>query len=136
MQFIIDNWLLFLALAIILALLIGEPLKRKMLNIHMIGVNDVPRLTGHDDAVLIDVREDKEFKAGHIPDALSVPLSGLGKNISKLEKYKNKPLILSCRTHNRSIRAATMLSRQGFDQIHVLHGGFMAWQKENLPIEK
>ncbi|RTZ59283.1 MAG: rhodanese-like domain-containing protein [Gammaproteobacteria bacterium] len=136
MQFVIDNWLLFLALAIILALLLGEPLKRKMLNIDMISVADVPRLTGHDNAVLVDVREDKEYKAGHIPDALSVPLSGLSKNISKLEKYKNKPLILSCRTHNRSLRAATILSRQGFEDLKVLHGGFMAWQKENLPIEK
>ncbi len=136
MQFVIDNWLLFLALAIILALLVGEPLKRKMLNINMISVNDAPRLMGHDNAVLVDVREEKEYKAGHIPDAINVPLSGLSKNINKLEKYKNKPLILSCRTHNRSLRAAALLSRQGFEDLKVLHGGFTAWQKENLPIEK
>ena len=136
MQFVIDNWLLFLALAIILALLIGEPLKRKMLNINMINVNEAPRLMGHDNALLVDVREEKEFKAGHIPDARNVPLSVLSKNINKLEKYKNKPLILSCRTHNRSLRAAAILARQGFADLKVLHGGFTAWQKENLPIEK
>jgi len=136
MQFVVDNWLLFLALAIILALLLGEPLKRKILNIDLIGVADVPRLTGHDHAVLVDVREEKEYRAGHIPDALNVPLSGLIKDVSKLEKYKNKPLILSCRTQNRSLRAATILSRQGFEDLKVLQGGFMAWQKENLPIEK
>ena len=107
-----------------------------MLNINMISVNDAPRLMGHDNAVLVDVREEKEYKAGHIPDAINVPLSGLSKNINKLEKYKNKPLILSCRTHNRSLRAAALLSRQGFEDLKVLHGGFMAWQKENLPIEK
>ncbi len=136
MQFVIDNWLLFLALVIILALLIGEPLKRKMLNIDMISVADVPRLTGHEKAVLVDVREEKEYRAGHIPDALNVPLSSLVKNVDRLEKYKNRPLILSCRTHNRSLRAASLLSRQGFEDLKVLHGGFLAWQKENLPIEK
>jgi len=67
-QFIIDNWPLFLALFVILALLIGEPLKRKMLNIDMVGVMDVPRLTGSENAVLIDVREEREYKSGHIPD--------------------------------------------------------------------
>jgi len=67
---------------------------------------------------------------------LNMPLSSFGGNIDKLEKFKNRPLILSCRTHNRSMRAAAMLARKGFGDLKVLQGGFMAWQKENLPIEK
>lgn len=136
MQFVIDNWALFLALVVILVLLLSDPIKRKIFNIEVIGVNDVPRLTGHKDAVVVDVREIKEFQGGHIPKAVNLPLSGLTSNLNKLDKYKGKPLILSCRTTNRSMRAAGILAKRGYEQIHVLQGGFMAWSKENLPVEK
>jgi rhodanese-related sulfurtransferase len=73
---------------------------------------------------IVDVREDFEYRAGHIPTAVNLPLSTLGNQVSRVKK--SQPWYLICRSGARSKRAAMMLSKAGYDVINV-KGGMNAW---------
>ncbi len=74
---------------------------------------------------LIDVRERHEYAAGHIPLAANRPLSEVASWSSEIEP--DRPLILYCRTINRSRRCADILCARGFREVYVLEGGYTAW---------
>lgn len=135
-QFIINNWMLFLGLFVVLALLLYEPLSQMMFQIRKVSPLEVPKLISRDSAVVVDVCESKEHKLGHIPKSINIPLSRLSQDIEQLKKYREKPIILCCRSGNRSIKAAVMLRRNGFETVYALGGGLLAWEKENLPVER
>ncbi len=136
MEFIITNWYLFAGLLVILYMLYGGAITQKFLGINAVSAFEAVRLMNQEKAVMIDVCEDKEFKEGHILNSVSMPLSSLVKRMGELDKHKAKPVIISCKTGNRSGRAASMLRKNGFESVNILSGGITAWKKENLPIEK
>lgn len=135
-QFIINNWMLFLAFFVVLVLLLHEPISQMVYKIRKVSPLEVPKLTSRDSAVVVDVCENKEYKLGHIPKSINIPLSRLSQDIEQLKKYREKPIILSCRSGNRSIKAAVILRRNGFETVYSLGGGLLAWEKENLPVER
>lgn len=135
MQFVIDNWYLFLALVVVLSMLIGGPIRQSLLGISSIPIAQAIQLVNRQSGIIVDVREPDEFKSGHIPRAINVPLSTLKSRVNELEKYKDKPVIVCCRSGQRSAQAAVSLRKQGFNTVHNLSGGFSAWQRDNLPTE-
>ena len=135
MHFVVNNWYLFVALFGVLFMLVGAPLRQAMLGIASIPSSQAVQLINRQSGIVVDVREAEEFKSGHIPRALNLPLSGLATRLNELQKFKDKPVILCCRSGQRSARAAVMLRKNGFNQVHNLSGGLLAWQKENLPTE-
>lgn len=135
-DFFSQNWHLFLTLAVILALLVLEPVLLKMAGINVISPLRVSQLVNHESAMVLDVCSDAEFNKAHIPDSVNVPLAELSKSEDKLNKYIDKPVIISCRSGNRSKSAAKKLSKIGFKQVYILSGGNMAWEKENLPMKR
>ncbi len=80
--------------------------------------------------LVIDVREPREFKRSHIPQARNAPLSKLLKE--PLDLPKDAPLVLVARTTRRSRRAAYVLQQQGFKNLTVLEGGMQAWENVDL----
>ncbi len=101
----------------------------KTVNVHLAAA-----LKHRKDVVLIDVREDWEYANGHIPGARNIPLGTLDKRSKKIPK--NKAVILTCRSGSRSGRAYSQLSAKGFENIHNMAGGFMAWQKAGYDTER
>ena len=77
------------------------------------------------DCLLLDVRERREYEAGHLPNARSMPLSQLEIWTSELDK--ERLLILYCRSGHRARRCAEALSARGFRHVRVLDGGYSAW---------
>ena len=136
LNFIINNWYLFAALVVIIALIALDPLRRKASGVQSVSAVQVPQLVNHESAVVIDVSSAGEYKEGHIPNAISIPVAELDKNLKRLQKYKDKPVVLSCRSGTRSNKAAAVLRKNEFTRLYVLSGGLLSWQKENLPIEK
>lgn len=136
MQFVINNWYLFLGLVVILGLLAGPYLRELMYGVQSVSPSRAVQLLNHHTAVLIDVREVAEFEGGHIGPARNYPLSTLSSKINELEKFKDKPVVLYCRSGQRSAQAAVQLHKHGFAAVYNLSGGIMAWQGENLPVEK
>lgn len=135
-DFIIKNWELFLALAIILALFAAGPLMQFIHGIKNIGPMQAVQLVNREGGVFVDVCQPEEYKAGHIPNSLNVPLTALQQPPKQLEKYKGKPVVVSCRSGNRSVKGAVMLRKQGFQTVYSLSGGLAGWQRDNLPLEK
>jgi rhodanese-related sulfurtransferase len=88
------------------------------------------------DVVIIDVRTPSEVKAdGKIPNSILVPLGNLGDNVDKLKKYKDKKIIVYCRSGNRSTSASRFLTSLGFKEVYNLQGGIRKWKNEGLPVK-
>ncbi|MCK5647932.1 MAG: rhodanese-like domain-containing protein, partial [Gammaproteobacteria bacterium] len=87
-------------------------------------------------SLVLDIREDKEYQSGHIKDSIHIPLSALKSRVSELDKYKDNNIILGCRSGSRSGRACGILKKSGFEKVHNLRGGVLAWESENLPMNK
>lgn len=90
--------------------------------------NDLKR----DGAVLLDVREMREWKAGHAPGARHIPLREVSRQIDSLPH--NRRLVVVCRSGHRSSRATFLLKRSGFNAVS-LNGGMLAWVAAGLPLE-
>lgn len=110
--------------------------------------DDVPRRTIHDmhraqranpPALVIDVRREQAYADGHIPGSIRVSTSGLQAWASQQPAAaKKRPIYLYCACtaeHSAAVGAVT-LNRMGFDAVYAVEGGWTAWQKAKLPIEK
>jgi rhodanese-related sulfurtransferase len=87
-------------------------------------------------ALLLDVRSQGEFDAGHILEARHVPQDQLAGSVETLKKFKDKVVIACCESGMRSGAAARLLQAQGFTKVVNLKGGLQAWRAENLPLVK
>ena len=96
-----------------------------------VSVNEALELLDGD-AILLDVRQENEWDAGHAPMASLIPLAELSDHLDELPR--ERLIICACRSGGRSLRAATFLHESGFDAVN-LAGGMMAWFKEDLPFE-
>jgi len=94
------------------------------------------QLINHKDAIVLDVREPNEYVSGHVLNSKHIPLGKLKERMGELEKYKDRAVVVMCRTGNRSGTACFLLGKQGFTQASTLTGGVNAWQKNKLPLEK
>lgn len=136
MQFVINN-----ILPISIAFLSGAMLFWSVFGNRIRGIKEADyiaalQLINHKNAVVLDVREESEYQLGHILNSKLIPLGKLGERIGELEKHKEQPVVVVCRTGNRSGMACVTLGKRGFTQAYNLAGGVTAWQKANLPLEK
>ena len=100
-----------------------------------VGPMDAVRLMNQG-ALLLDVRSQAEFDAGHVLDARHIPQDQLASSIETLKKYQEKVVIACCESGMRSGAAARLLQAQGFTRVVNLKGGLQAWRAENLPLVK
>jgi rhodanese-related sulfurtransferase len=135
-EFAFRHWLLFVALLVILGLLIGSEIMRMMRGVKSISPVQALQLINHEDALVVDIRDSGEYKSGHIPNAQNIPLSNLASRLGELQRFKDKPIILYCRSGVSSDGACSLLKKNGFKLLHTLSGGLPAWQGANLPISK
>jgi rhodanese-related sulfurtransferase len=95
-----------------------------------VSVDDLPA-----DAVILDVREDEEWAAGHIQGATHVPMNRLPNTVAYQPHALggDRPIVVVCRMGGRSAAVTAWLSAQGFD-AHNLHGGMLAWAQAGRPM--
>jgi rhodanese-related sulfurtransferase len=105
-----------------------------------VTVQEAAAHTGHGnaaesggDAVLLDVREPYEWQAGHAPRAVHLPLSALAAGAGLPEAAQARPLIVICRSGNRSRQAAELLAARGAVAVDVI-GGMRDWAVVGLPV--
>lgn len=87
------------------------------------------------DALLVDVREPREYVAGSIPDSKLIPLSRIGYEIRNLRRHADRPIILGCRSGRRSELVCRLLKENGFAEVYNLAGGIEAWKQAERPLE-
>lgn len=79
---------------------------------------------------ILDVREDFEVTEGMIPEALHIPMGDLNRRLNELDR--SRPIIVVCRSGNRSARVADALNTAGYS-ADTMTGGMIAWQRAGLP---
>lgn len=129
-EFALNHWMLVTAFCVLLGLLTANTLS----TLGGIGTQEAVTLINRESALVIDIRNVEEFAAGHVMDALNVPLADLPKAGDKLKKHVGKPLIVCCATGNLAGQAARQLKAQGFARTYALKGGIGAWRADNLPV--
>lgn len=87
-------------------------------------------------ALLLDVREPQEYAAVHVQNAKLIPLGDLGSRMNELEAYKDKPIVVMCRSGRRSASAVAELKDAGYTRVSNVRGGITAWEKEGLEVVK
>ncbi|TPN83394.1 rhodanese-like domain-containing protein [Aquimarina algicola] len=98
-------------------------------NIKILNADDFKSSIAQKNVQLIDVRTPKEYRSGHIFNALNIDvLKSSTFRMNAKELNKEEPIYLYCRSGNRSQKAAKILLELGFDQIYDLKGGYMAWR--------
>ena len=90
-----------------------------------------------DTILLVDVRGTDDFvgEQGHIKNAMNIPLEELSSRLNELSDYMEKPVALICRTDRRSAKAAQLLTRNGYADVHVVKQGMTDWNVKGYPIE-
>jgi glyoxylase-like metal-dependent hydrolase (beta-lactamase superfamily II)/rhodanese-related sulfurtransferase len=84
--------------------------------------------------VVVDVREPWEYRQGHVPGALLIPLGQLSTRVNELDP--ERPVAVICASGNRSQSAAALLGQKGFKTVYNVSGGTGAWQYSGLALER
>jgi rhodanese-related sulfurtransferase len=135
-EFVGNHPYLFTALFIVIALLIGSIVGELLWGAQAVLPQEATLLINREDALILDVREENEYKQGHILNAMHIPLGALSSKIGRLEKFRNRPIVANCLNGHRSARACSLLKKQGFEKVYNLKGGINAWQEASLPITR
>ncbi len=129
--------LLLLGLAVSSGGMLLWPLvSRSFRQTHEVGAIEAVQLINRREAVVLDVRDTGDFAAGHIAGARHIPEAKLAERMKELDKYKSRPILVSCRTGSRAPTASGLLRKQGFAEAFSLRGGIQGWQQAGLPLEK
>lgn len=136
-EFVLNNVVLFAALAGVLVLLIKAELDHQANKGLLLSPAMAIRLmNNHDDALIIDIRTAAEYKSGHIKGAKNAPLAEFSSSIESYSSYKNKPVLIYCNSGNTATRAIRLLKKAGFENINNLEGGINAWKEASMPLTK
>ena len=137
-DFIASNWHLFAALIVISTLIGIDTMRRGGAGANQVSAVQLPQFINQENAVVVDVCPPEEFRKGHIPAAINIPVDQIKEQLGQLEKFrkKDRPIVLSCRSGQRASRAAAVLRKNEFKRVYTLSGGLAAWEKENLPLER
>jgi phage shock protein E len=101
-----------------------------------VDVEEFAKLRGNTNNIVLDVRTEKEFKAGHIPGAINIDVNApdFEQQVGKLGT--NKTFLVHCAAGVRSRRACGKLDAAGFQNLIDLAPGFNGWQQAGQPVEK
>ena len=136
LEFIGNHPLLILAFTVTLGVLLASEISRRMSGMKAVDPIQANQLSNRESAVFLDIRDDGEYRGGHIPEAIHIPVKQLADRIAELNKHKDCPVIAYCRSGSRSNGAGRLLKKHGFENVYNLDGGIAAWQKANLPLSK
>lgn len=101
-----------------------------------VDVEEFDKLRANKENVVLDVRTEREFKAGHLPGAVNIDANAADfeERVAKLDK--NKTYLVHCAAGGRSARACKKLESMGFKELYDLGPGFNGWQKAGKATEK
>lgn len=101
-----------------------------------VDVAEFDKLMTAGNGLLVDVRTDGEFAAGHLKGAKQIDINGSNFNEQVAKLDKDVPVYVYCRSGARSGRAAKMMKGMGFKEVYNLEGGILAWQRAGKSVER
>ncbi len=133
MKFIIDNIFLIGLMLVSGGALVVHTMQRVGAKVTALQAT---QLINKGKTLILDVRNADEFAAGHIRDAKNIPLKELKGRVAELEKFKARPVVVVCTKGLQSLKAATLLNKEGFAEVSSLLDGMDAWQAQGLPVTR
>ena len=134
-NFISNNPILFLLFFVILGFIIFNEYKSITQKFKNISPQDAVFLINKDDFIL-DVIEISELSEWIIKNSKHINFSSVKTSLDSIKKYKDKPTIVYCKSGARSSTISNILTKNNFQEVYSLKGGFDAWISDNLPISK
>ena len=131
LEFIGNHWILS---GVWLVLILAVVFQLKASASKSVGPQQAVMLINRSDAVVVDVRDKKEFDSGHIVDAINIPLAKFDQRMAELTKHKEKPVVVVCKMGQQSSDACKKLTTAGFAQVSKLGGGITEWKAQSLPL--
>jgi rhodanese-related sulfurtransferase len=99
-----------------------------------VSPQQLTNLVNRENALVLDVRDAKEFREGHITGSKNIPFSQLQNKLGELESHKETPVILVCKMGQHAGAAGRILSTSGFTDVRRLSGGVTGWKSDGLPL--
>ena len=122
---------------VIVLMIIVITIKIQMSPIKQLSTQQMTFLVNRESGVVVDSRSEKDFKAGHIVDAVHLSNEKVSKNdFVSLEKHKDNPIIVVCSAGLSAGKVANQLAKAGFTRVNLLKGGMNAWLSAGLPVTK
>lgn len=133
MKFFIDNSWLIATFVLSGGLLLWPHLQTRGRKVSLLQAT---QMINQGKTVIVDVRDPAEFAAGHVRNAINLPLKNFSGGLGALDKHKSKKVIVVCQNGTQAARASAQLNAAGFAEVFSLEGGLTAWQTQGLPVTK
>ena len=101
----------------------------------VLAVSQQQILDNSGDLVIIDVRSRVEYDSGHIANTIHIPFDTITSNPSVLREYREKLIVIYCKSGGRTRAALEALDNAGYDRLGHLEGDMDAWREAGLPEE-
>lgn len=134
--FIVHHWILCAAFVIAFIVLVVVEARSKGAGGARLSAQQLTQLINREQALIVDIRDASTFNDGHIVNAINIPVSDLDHNVKRLEKDKQRPIVIVCATGQKSPVVMNKLRKLGFEKVHLLTGGMAAWRNASMPIVK
>ncbi|MAE35951.1 MAG: sulfurtransferase [Oceanospirillaceae bacterium] len=131
-EFVVNHWWLVGIWAAFLIALLWDNNRR---NGQTVSTTEATTMINRQDALVLDIRDKADFKAGHLVNAINIPYASLAQRMNELEKERERPIVLVCKTGQTVSMAGKMLREKGFNAVRM-KGGMMEWNSQNLPVVK
>ena len=93
-------------------------------------------LMNKENPLLLDIRDAKAYRAGHVINAKNIPLAQIEEQTKKYNKFKEQPVVILCQAGQHASIAAKTFKQKGFVKLYRLSGGILEWQNRGLPLIK
>lgn len=91
-------------------------------------------MLNRENAVMLDIRTAADFSEGHVINAINIPFSEFDNRAADLEKLRDRPIIVCCKTGTSASQSVASLKKLGFEKTYRLKGGIEGWKQSNLPL--
>ena len=131
-EFVVNHWWLVGIWAAFLVALLWDNNRR---NGQTVSTAEATTMINRQNALVLDIRDKADFKAGHLVNAVNIPYESLAQRMNELDKERERPIVLVCKTGQTVSMAGKMLREKGFNAVRM-KGGMMEWNSQNLPVVK
>ncbi|WP_413112740.1 rhodanese-like domain-containing protein [Thaumasiovibrio sp. DFM-14] len=135
LDFATNNLMLSLIWVGLLVTVITSIIKQKTAAYTVVDAQGATMLVNREEGVFVDIRSKDEFARGHIVDAIHVlPSEIKAQTLTSLEKHKQTPIIVVCKTGQTAHENANLLAKGGFERVYLLKDGLIGWAEAKMPL--
>ncbi|MFL1405751.1 rhodanese-like domain-containing protein [Marinobacter sp. M1N3S26] len=132
-EFVVNHYIL---VSIFVALLLALFFLESRRGGKKVSAQEAVNLINRDEAVVVDIRDRKEFNEGRITGSIHIPLNAIKERASELKKHQDKTVIVVDKMGQHAAMAVKQLNGEGYTNVVRLNGGIGDWKASNLPLVK